>query len=136
MRFIAFGSEELGLLGSRFYVDSLSEEERESTVAMLNFDALAAEGEALGVLGDSDLVSGVAEYGENVGIELEPRRILVGGSSDHASFQQVGIPVLFFLTDDFSRIHTSEDSLEFVNSRLMGDSAALAIFLLDTFLGR
>ena len=42
VRFIAFGAEELGLRGSQHYVDQLSEEEIDATVAMLNFDALGS----------------------------------------------------------------------------------------------
>ena len=39
LRFIAFGSEEIGLLGSQRYVDSLSKSELADIVAMFNFDA-------------------------------------------------------------------------------------------------
>jgi len=36
LRIIPFGSEEMGLLGSRFYVDSLTAQELANTQAMLN----------------------------------------------------------------------------------------------------
>ena len=135
MRFIGFGSEELGLLGSRFYVDSLSPQEREATITMLNFDALGT-GDVVGVLGDLDLISSAVEYGRANGIEVERRFSLTpGSSSDHASFLAAGIPVVFFLADDFSRIHTPGDTLEFVQPELMGNSAALAIHLLDSAAG-
>ena len=52
------------------------------------------------------------------------------------SFQQEGIPAVFFLADDFSRIHTPEDKLDFVQPELMGNSAALAIALLDSLAER
>lgn len=131
MRFIGFGSEELGLLGSRFYVDSLSPEEQDSTVLMLNFDALAAGG-AFGVLGEFDLTAKAMEYGREVGIDIERRFTLSGGSSDHASFQDAGIPVVFFFDDDFSRIHTSDDRLALVPAQQMGNAAVLAMFLTDS----
>ena len=59
-----------------------------------------------------------------------------GGSSDHAPFESAGIPTLFFLDEDISRIHTPEDKLEFVNAQSMGDAAALAVGLLDRLAGR
>ena len=131
LRFIAFGSEELGLLGSLHYVDSLSPEDQESVVVMMNFDALGT-GEVVGVLGDFDLSGDVVEYALDHDIDAERRFSLgPGSSSDHASFQRAGIPVVFFLADDFSRIHTSEDKLEFVQPELLGGSAALAVALLD-----
>lgn len=131
LRFIAFGSEEIGLYGSRFYVDSLRSDELEDLIAMLNFDALGT-GRVGRVLGDSDLVKMVLSYGRANGIEVGRLQSLEEGtSSDHASFQDTGIPVLFFLADDFSRIHTAEDSLEFVQPELLGNLGALAVRLLD-----
>ena len=131
LRFIAFGSEELGLLGSLHYVDSLSPEDQDSVVVMMNFDALGT-GDVVGVLGDFDLSGDVIEYAQDHGIDAERRLYLgPGSSSDHASFQRTGIPVVVFLADDFSRIHTSEDKVQFVQPELLGGSAALAVALLD-----
>ncbi len=131
LRLVAFGSEELGLFGSRWYVTELTNEERESTIAMLNFDALAG-GTNLGVLGNDELVSDVVDLGERERIPIKRHAALPGGgSSDHASFQEAGIPTVFFLDEDLSRIHTPEDKLEFINAQSMGDAAALAVGLLD-----
>ena len=136
IRFIPFGSEELGLLGSGAYVDSLSEEERQATIMMLNFDALAT-GDVVGLLGDFELMGAAVDFGRANGIEVERRFSLSAGtSSDHARFQQAGIPVVFFLADDFSRIHTAADTLEFVQPELMGGSVALAVHLLEFVAGR
>ena len=52
LRFIGFGAEEIGLYGSRFHVESLSEDDLDGVIAMFNFDALGT-GRAAGVLGDS-----------------------------------------------------------------------------------
>ncbi len=135
-RFIPFGSEELGLLGSGAYVDSLTEEERQAVIMMLNFDALAT-GDVVGLLGDLELMGAAVDFGRANGIEVERRFSLSAGtSSDHARFQRTGIPVVFFLADDFSRIHTAADTLEFVQPELMGGSAALAVHLLELAAGR
>ena len=131
LRLVAFGSEELGLFGSRWYVNELTAAERESTIVMLNFDALAG-GTNLGVLGDDGLVSDLVDIGEQEGIPLRPYAALPGGgSSDHAPFDEADIPTVFFLDEEFSRIHTAEDNLEFINAQSMGNAAALAIGLLD-----
>ena len=136
LRLIAFGSEELGLFGSRRYVSEMPSRERESTIAMLNFDALAG-GTNLGVVGDEGLVSDLMEVAEREGIALKTHTALPGGgSSDHASFKSAGIPTLFFLDEDFSRIHTPEDKLELINAQSMGAAAALAVGLLDRLAGR
>ena len=130
LRFVAFGSEELGLLGSRFYVNSLSEEEQSRVVAMLNFDALAG-GDTLRILGDRELTEPVAEQGQQRGINVEVRGRMVGSSSDHASFRNAGIPVIMFASDGSSQIHTAEDTLDRINTRLPGEAAQLALDLLS-----
>ena len=130
IRIIPFGSEELGLRGSGHYVDNLPDEEIESIIAMLNFDALSS-GPAVGIIGEASLTRMIMALGDANGIEVLRRQGLRGGSSDHAPFQAAGVPVIFFMADDFSRIHTPDDKLEFVQPELMGRHAALAIGLLD-----
>ena len=130
IRFIAFGSEELGLFGSRSYVASLTDAEREAIVAMLNFD-VPGSGKAVELEGSLDLIRQVLGYGRENGIEVKVGRPLEGASSDHATFIEAGIPAVMFLADDLSRLHTPEDRIEFVRPELMGNAAVLGIGLLD-----
>jgi aminopeptidase YwaD len=130
VRFILFGSEELGLRGSSDYVRGLSDEQRAATLAMLNFDALGT-GDTLGVLGESELALAALSVGRELGIRSARRRFSGANlSSDHAPFNEAGIPTVFFMADDISRIHTPEDKLEFVRPELLGGSAVLGIALL------
>ena len=46
------------------------------------------------------------------------------------SFAQEDIPVLMFYGPDFSRIHTSSDTLEYVKPSLLRDAAQLALAIL------
>jgi aminopeptidase YwaD len=129
VRFIAFGSEELGLRGSAHYVDSLTENQRREIVAMLNFDALGS-GESVEILGDRALVDRAADLAQRDGVVVTRGRDQPGSSSDHASFRGVGIPVLMFTAPDVSRIHSAEDTLEEVNPDLLRDTVRLAVSLL------
>jgi aminopeptidase YwaD len=131
IRFIAFGSEEVGLLGSQAYVESLSAEERDQIVAMLNFDALGG-GNNLVVLGDRELTSLVDEHGISREMDVVVTPGLSGGTSDHASFAEVGIPVIMFTSDDSSLIHSPQDRLESISPELPGNAARLALDLLDS----
>ena len=135
VRFIAFGSEELGLRGSNHYVASLTETQLNRTRAMFNFDALGT-GERLEVLGARDLTDLAVEQGDELLIDVRVSRGLPGGGSDHQSFANAGIPVLMFFSGDFSRIHTPSDTLEFVVPNLLGDASNVALALLksDDFL--
>lgn len=130
VRFIAFGAEELGLYGSNYYVDQLSNEEIDSTVAMLNFDALGS-GPQTATLGTLSLQRIVEEYAEEQGIDISIGYTMDWGSSDHAAFHEAGIDHIFFLGKDFSRIHTPDDKLEFVETELLGNAAFLGMALLD-----
>ena len=132
LRFIAFGSEETGLRGSRHYVNSLSEEERGQIRAMLNLDSLGS-GEELRVSGADELTTRVVDTAAREGIPLSRSGGLLGGSSsDHASFDRAGIPVIFFFSRDSSRIHSPEDTIEFVNPELLAGAVRLAEALLES----
>ena len=131
IRFVLFGSEEIGLFGSRHYVDALDTEGIESTIAMLNFDTVGA-GSNLGVLGSPDLIGEALRLGKRFGPNLVRITALPPNvSSDHAPFQDADIPVMFLMSDDSSRIHTPEDKLPWIEPNLLGWSAEIGIGLLD-----
>ena len=131
LRIVPFGSEELGLLGSRHYVQSLSEEELANTKAMLNFDALGS-GTGVSIFGNRDFTELATALGGETGVDVAVTRGLSGGSSDFASFRDAGVPFLMFFSDDFSRIHTERDTIEFVRPELLAGAAAIATALLQS----
>jgi Peptidase family M28/PA domain len=98
LRFAFWGGEELGLLGSTSYARSLSESQRRGILDVLNFDMVGSPNYGRIVY------TGEGQPSGSVGIEnafrayFAARRLPVeeaslGGSSDHASFAQAGIPV-------------------------------------------
>lgn len=131
LRIVPFGSEELGLLGSQFYVESLSEAELENTKVMLNFDALGT-GRGVSVFGTREFTALASELGGEIGVDVNVTRGISGGSSDFATFRAAGVPFLMFFGDDFSRIHTESDTLEFVQPELLGGVTATAAALLQS----
>ncbi|MGA9279541.1 M28 family metallopeptidase [Ilumatobacter sp.] len=106
VRFIWFGAEESGLLGSEAYVDSLSQDEIDQIAAMLNFDMVGSPNFARfvydGDLSDSEPPpSGAPEgsaqieelfvdYFDSQGLANEPTAF--SGRSDYGPFIEVGIP--------------------------------------------
>ena len=120
IRFIAFGGEEEGLKGSKNYVKSLKREGRKSICAMLNFDSFGLAYPQIDLNGaDRGLVKIAEKSAKVLKIPLNKARIR-GGTSDHASFAQFGIPVIAFhgLSEGFwSIIHTSKDKFETVKPR-------------------
>ena len=130
VRIVLFGAEEMGLIGSEHFVENMSRQEIESTIAMLNFDALGS-GSTLHAIGDYGLASKALETGREMGAPIS----LKGGgraSSDHAPFEQVGIPTLFLSSSDISLINSPEDTIEYINPDLIGYAAEIGIAILDS----
>lgn len=97
LRFIWFAAEELGLLGSRHYVSSLSTQEKSNILAMLNFDMLSSSNYARFVY-DGDRFSRGAGLIENIFVDFYSSNGMVShptsfdGRSDYGPFIEVGIP--------------------------------------------
>ena len=130
LRFIAFGSEETGLHGSEYYVESLSAEKLEEIYLMVNLDSIGS-GTHLRLSGDRWAAHYVKETADAEGIRLELSARSGRGGSDHANFRDAWVPVLFFLSNDLSRINTPADTMEHVNPGLLGDATALILDLLE-----
>ena len=131
LRFIFFGVEEIGLYGSKHYVDNLSEQENGEIIAMLNFDAMG-KGKAA-VVGSDDLVDRAIDYADGNGIALNRSNEPAGFGSDHASFLNADIPALFFFGDDFSIINSPADVLEEVEPSIMGANMVVGLGILEEF---
>lgn len=116
--FVAFGAEELGLIGSRYFVRNLPVP-KEKVVAMINLDMIGRLNEKQSVMAGGTGTSSVWEpmlnrLAEGTGLSLafSPEGF---GASDHASFYAEGIPVLFFTTGAHSDYHTPNDTPDKIN---------------------
>lgn len=97
VRFAFWAGEEIALLGSRAYVESLRSAERAEITAYLNFDMLGSPNFVPMVYDSPDAAGGseaitdfLVGYLEEAGIGAEPTDL--GNASDHASFNAFGIP--------------------------------------------
>jgi hypothetical protein len=112
IRFIAFGAEENGLLGSYAYVNQMSQEEFENAIAMIDLDSLIA-GDIAYVYSNEGSQSAVRdwalEWSLGNGFNLQTIRnvdlndLASGkGSSDYAPFRDAGIPFAYFQTTNWT----------------------------------
>ena len=103
VRFIWFGAEEAGLVGSQYYVDQLTKRETKDIAVMLNFDMVGSpnpgwfvyDGDASNTPSTGSTGSGVVEdvfvdYFESIGRVTKPTAF--DGRSDYDAFVAVGIP--------------------------------------------
>ncbi len=109
--FANFSGEELGLLGSQYFVEH-SPVPIDSIDAMLNFDMVGR------MRNDKLIVYGVASARElsaivdsaNIAPTFDVTAVGDGyGPSDHSSFYAAGIPVLHFFTDIHEDYHRATD---------------------------
>ena len=92
VRFAFWGAEEIGLLGSRHYVEGLEEGEIEAISAYLNFDMTGSPNYVNSVYEGPDEVEDVfGSYFEARDIPTETNSAL-DGRSDHSPFQDEGVP--------------------------------------------
>ena len=125
--FVNFSGEELGLLGSSYFVAN-SPVPVDSIVAMLNFDMVGR------MRGDSLIVYGAATARElpaiidsaNAGVGLRVRAFGDGfGPSDHSSFFAKNVPVLHFFSNLHGDYHRSTDDADKVNAA--GEARVIAL---------
>ncbi|MFC0267681.1 autotransporter domain-containing protein [Kushneria aurantia] len=114
---IAFGAEEEGLVGSREYVERLSDSERSALIGMINIDSLIT-GDHMYANAGSDSVNNPALFAlrdrllaiaDELSIDLRSNPGLnpsyptgTGCCSDGESFEDLGIPVIFIESTNWS----------------------------------
>lgn len=93
LRFAWWGAEELGMVGSRYYVNNLPTADRSKVSGYLNFDMIGSPNPGYFVYDDDPTIEKTFKdfyAGLNVPTEIETDG---DGRSDHAPFKNVGIPV-------------------------------------------
>lgn len=116
VKFIAFGAEEIGLIGSKAYVNQMSRTDKESVLSMINFDMVG-----VGDTFELNTAEGVEEP-EILNITTE---LLEGmgyiptisktDRSDHSPFSYVGIQALYIAIGPFGNYHTDLDTHEAIS---------------------
>ncbi len=114
--FVAFGAEEMGLLGSAHLVTTLSAEAKTNTLAMINFDMVGRLRERSLVVNGTGTASEWPALLEPLAGELTLKSIPDGwGPSDHSSFYAEGMPVLHLFTGAHEDYHRPSDDLPAIN---------------------
>ncbi|MFF9027428.1 M28 family metallopeptidase [Streptomyces iakyrus] len=93
LRFAWWGAEELGLVGSRYYVNRLTTGDRSRISAYLNFDMIGSPNPGYFVYDDDPAIEKTfKDYFGGIGVptEIETEG---DGRSDHAPFKSAGVPV-------------------------------------------
>jgi len=150
VRFVAFGAEEVGDKGSGYYVSHMGAADVRNTLTMIDLDSLVA-GDIAYVYGDASgkgiTRDSVLEMAKNEGYDLRTQMGenpdypagTTGPWSDHAPFNSIGIPYVYFeatnwglgkkdgwtqvneeLGDKGEIWHTPYDTLQYIDTTFPG----------------
>jgi len=131
--FIHFSGEELGLLGSKYWL-------QHPTIAikpnyMINLDMVgrydSAKKLTIGGFGTSPVWQTVFEntINKNLVIKFDSSG---SGPSDHASFYRANIPVLFFFTGSHADYHKASDDWDKINYEAQREIVQYIVKLIET----
>ena len=132
MRFCFFGSEELGLLGSQFYIEK-HRDELDRIAIVFNLDVggdIFGDNRAI-ITGDQQLANYIDSRNKLRGMGLRVTRSIY--SSDNMPFAMRGIPSVNFARSGLgaSLGHTSEDDLRNVDEYSLRSLAEIALYYID-----
>ena len=128
LRFITFGAEEYGLLGSYAYANSLTKDEINRTVGMFQLDMVGSRDAG-------DLVMFTADGKKNIVTDLGAAAgsrlsdvipYAHGGRSDHVPFAELGIPAALFIHSPVEPwYHTPEDTIDKISKEKLQEVAQI-----------
>jgi hypothetical protein len=113
--FIGFSDEEKGYVGSKYYVDHLTEEGLASIRAMVCLDSLGLNSTRVWASDSSpDLVALVQAVAAAMRLPIDVMNVEAYGNSDGKSFKERGVPILTLHSvtpDNIGILHTEKDSM-------------------------
>jgi Zn-dependent M28 family amino/carboxypeptidase len=130
LRFALFGAEEIGLDGSQYYVQHLSEADRLALHANINLDMVGV-GDSWRFGGSEDLIQLALGAANDLGERALPLRGPLSGASDHASFLNAGVPAVFVHRVQDPNYHSAEDRATLVDPDALGQAGTIALKVLD-----
>jgi aminopeptidase YwaD len=132
--YVLFGSEEIGLVGSAHYVESLTAAELEALEAMLNFDMLGV-GDTWPLIGSPSLTSIAVAEAQEIGVPYSVSGALPENlGSDHSNFIARGVPSIIFNCFCDPNYHTAGDKFELVEEPRLGEAGAIGLGMIEQLL--
>lgn len=122
--FVALNAEEFGLLGSKDFAKKNIDKLKEAEV--INFDMIGSDGFPLTLMlgstykdKESKLLESIEKIAKKNNVDT---KIKYENSSDHASFNDLGIDALSFCHSDLSKIHTPNDTVDHISIKAINSA--------------
>ncbi len=136
LQFVAFGAEEVGLIGARRYVAAARERAELGRIAgMVNLDCIG-HGDKLELLCAPEALLARTEQ-EAWKLGLYDRYEVVTeldeeAGTDHLPFAQAGIPALSILHFPYEEYHLPDESLDLIDEAKLQDAVDLAAAMVES----
>ncbi|MRX72045.1 M20/M25/M40 family metallo-hydrolase [Bacillus lacus] len=137
IRFVFVGAEEIGLLGSKYYVSQLSADEKNRSLGNFNMDMVGTSWENATAIfmntvdGKANIVSETAKAAaKRIGTPSE-LILFERGASDHVSFHEAGIAAVNFIRREPGTAalepyyHTPQDTLQYISKERLQEAGEL-----------
>lgn len=129
VHFLTYGAEELGLIGSDYYVNSLPQDKLNRIVGYFNLDMVGSRDAGDLVLntvdGNPNFVTDLAQA-SSLRLNGSATPYQEGGRSDHVPFHEAGIPSASFIHSPTEPwYHTPEDSIDKISKEKLLDVAEI-----------
>jgi Zn-dependent M28 family amino/carboxypeptidase len=132
--FIAFAAEEVGLVGSRYYVEHPLVPLKD-TVFMVNMDMVGRAKEDSANIGGGKMTPEIEkicrECAEKAGLKTRMGE-MPGGGSDQVPFFDKNIPSIFIISSSNPDYHTPRDTMDKINYPTMTRVAKMAYLITNT----
>jgi hypothetical protein len=130
--FVGFSAEEMGLIGSQYYVDHLSNEQRARIEGMVNFDSLGLSlTKVWASHADKNLLDSLNKVAVSTELPLTAENVdSVGATADSESFARYHIPriTLHSVTEQtWPILHSPSDKMAAINMNDYYDSYKLIV---------
>lgn len=130
--FAAFGAEESGLYGSKALVARMQAEGALPRF-MVNLDVTGI-GKGVEVIGEGQLARDAIARAAAIGIPAVASQLPANSGSDHQSFNDAGVPTVFFTSGDFSTIHSPQDVSADISEAMLDQVGDVALAVVKDLL--
>jgi len=131
LRFVTFGAEENGLLGSYEFVDRMTEDDYDRTVGMFQMDMVGSKDAGPLIVytndGEKNIVTDLAAAaGARLSKTGEATPYGMEGRSDHVPFAEIGLPAALFIHAPVEPwYHSPEDTLDKISKEKLEEVATI-----------
>jgi hypothetical protein len=137
--FVAFATEEPGLVGSRYFVQEAKlRGELDRVVGVVNLDCIAHGESLMLMVGPDELRGRALEQVRRLGLDRRYKLVVMEREpgTDHYWFGQENIPAVSILHFPYPEYHLPTEHLELVDEQKLEDAVELAVSLVESQLTR